>query len=174
MARLLENAAGQVFLLDSQDRVVQSFGQYVAGAQYGRQVATPVSTASPAATTSTTYVMAGCAVALTPKVTGIVTVNFSGQVGNTNTNGSNVRIAYGLGAAPANGAALVGTVIGSTASMLSVTGELVFPFFLKAVAGVPTALVLGSLYWFDLQFEATTAGTSTMTGVVGVAYEIGG
>ena len=176
MARLLENAAGQVFLLDSQDRVVSSLGQYTSSVpgQQGRQVAVPVTTASPAATTSTTYVMAGCAISITPRVTGLVAVTFAGLVGNTNGNGSNVKIAYAAGAAPANGAALVGTVIGNTASVLSLTGVLVQPFAVSGIAGAVVALVLGTTYWFDLQFEATTGGTSTMTGVVATAFEIGG
>jgi hypothetical protein len=165
MARLLEGANGQIFLLDSRDRVVISLGQY--GSPYAGAAASTV-TAAPAATTSTTMVMLGAGILYTPVFTGKVKVEFGGIVGNTNGNGSKLQIAYGTGAAPANGAALVGTTVGTLAYPIALTGALTAGFQLNAIV----ILNVGTTYWFDLQFEAVTGGTATATAVTASAYEV--
>lgn len=130
------------------------------------------STAAPTGTASTTPVMCGCAVLIQPGQNGIILVAFTFSITNgTATDGAAVQIAFGQGAAPANGAAAVGTTVGSVHTWVGGT----------TTSGTGLATVVGLFqvapptpaapYWIDLQFKAVTGGTATLTAVDGVATE---
>ncbi len=142
--------------------------------------------ASPAGTTSTSpQVMLGLGATtsfaiITPQVTGRVFVSISGLITNVNGDGGQVQLSYGTGAAPVAGASLTGTQIGLKAAWISLTGALTGPFSLQALItglAVPTFTSAGKNgtqvpVWLDLAFNATTAGTCTITNVNISAFEV--
>jgi hypothetical protein len=118
------------------------------------------SPANPAATASTTDVMMGLAIAITPLITGIVAVTITGlcttQTANVNLN---LGARFGTGAPPANGAAVTGTAFGTGAA-----GDLlVRQSGLAVPAGIPfaitgrLALAKGVAAWVDLALSTTAA-----------------
>lgn len=128
--------------------------------------------ASPTGTTSATFVMMGLgsAWALTPKTYGNVRITIDGMVAQSTTaDGVGLKLAYGTGTAPINGAALTCTVVGSTLTWTALTGMLTVPF---AKDFVISGLTPGTAYWFDLQMEAITGGTASVTAVEFTAQEI--
>jgi hypothetical protein len=171
MARLSENALGAISVLDSQDRVVFSLGKY--GGSFSG-AAPSVVTAAPTGTSSTTMVAAGVGQSYTPGWTGKVKAEFTGNIANaTTTDGSAVQIVYGqtsLGAAVANGVALPSNAVavGSLLKPTFVTSVLIVPFHLQVIV----QLVQGTPYWWDLQFESVTGGTTTLTSVTCSVSEV--
>ena len=130
--------------------------------------------ASPTGTSNTGGVMLGLSNSapgniITPQNTGRVAINICGVVAqNTSGDGANWNIRTGTGAAPANGAALTGTVTGGTQSMTFLTGVLKIPF---AISSYVVGLTIGTPLWIDLAFAAVTGGTVTMTQVMTTAFE---
>ena len=121
---------------------------------------TQASPANPAGTASTTGVMMGLAGSFTPVVTGRVLIVLTGNChNNTAGDGCTVSGRYGTGAAPTNGSALTGTVIGSKFTT-SATANADVGF---AVIAIVTGLALGAAIWLDLSLAAFTGGTATMT-----------
>jgi hypothetical protein len=115
---------------------------------------------NPTGTTSTTPVMAGLAATITPTNSGKVLIIVSGILrNNTATDGINVQMAYGTGAAPANGDAATGT---TTGNLLHGLNEPDFNYYPFSVQSVVTGLTVSTAYWIDLQFNAITAGTATV------------
>jgi len=125
-----------------------------------------------AGTTNTTGVMLGLAQTLAMQYSGRVLLIIQGRHGNSAANGyGGVTLRYGTGAAPANGAALTGTVAG--------LGQ--FHYNASAAAGITnfcltaiiTGLTKGTTYWFDLMQQALgSAGTFNVYGVVMTILEI--
>lgn len=106
------------------------------------------SPANPASSSSSTGVMMGIPIPITPARSGTLMVTISGDMGNANNNsGGIVQIRYGTGTAPVNGAALIGTPVGGAVRTYE-TGT--FPFSLNSIVGNVTPLTLGVTYWFDL------------------------
>ena len=130
---------------------------------------------APAATTSTTGVMAGLNKTLTPKLSGRVLVIISGQAQNgTGDNGFKFDLRHGTGSAPTNGAALTGTVNGATVTGScvasgSTTGVPIMPFCHHAVI---TGLTINTAYWFDIGQYAVTGGTATFSAINVTIIEI--
>lgn len=121
-----------------------------------------VTHANPTGTTSNTYKMAGLGDTwtFTPNFSGRVLVIVNGVFTNTLINdGVSTYIAYGTGAAPANGAAATGTAAGQTQDWLAYVANARSPFCLAAVL---TGLAVGTQYWIDLGVEAVTAGTASI------------
>ncbi len=109
-------------------------------------------------------VMMGLNGAITPaNTTGRVMIIISGDAqGNANGGGGIMQIRYGTGAAPANGAAVVGAAVGSAINFgLKFTGS-VIPFDLNAIA---TGLVQNTTYWVDISLQSTVAGNASVNDV---------
>jgi len=121
---------------------------------------------NPTNITSTAFQMfgLGSTLKITPLKTGKVrfTISFfPGGVGSTATN--NFKISYGSGAAPVNGAAASGTVIGGTYSGGAIVSVSATPTpIIRNV--VVTGLSVGTAYWFDVQGARNTANTSVGLG----------
>jgi hypothetical protein len=117
--------------------------------------------ANPAGTASTTGVMMGLAVAFTPRVTGRIRITVDGTYSCANAGSEvTIQVRTGTGVAPANGAALTGTVSGaSPIADAAATGETI-PF---SMVRVVTGLVLETAIWVDLGL--TRGGTNSTVSV---------
>lgn len=144
---------------------------------------TPLVVASPAdptGTTSTTGVMMGLGAvvapntaSITPTVTGRVKATIVLNLTNSTAtagDGAKAQIRYGTGTAPANGAALTGTTIGS---ILTSVLERATANDLQGVTlvGVATGLTPGTAYWFDVSLAAIVGGTGLAKNVSVVLEE---
>lgn len=129
---------------------------------------------NPTGTTNTTGVMMGLSATITPQFTGRVVVTVCGTLTNstgTAGNGAKAQIRYGTGAAPANGAALTGTAVGSTQSAIleRATANDPYPFSLLTLV---TGLSIGTPVWIDISLAAIAAGTGVASGLNVMAFEI--
>jgi hypothetical protein len=117
--------------------------------------------ADPTTTTSTAGVMMGLGstVSFTPTRTGKIMIILSGDTDNaTNGCGVNIQMRYGTGAAPANGAALTGTTVGTLIRMVNQNSNEIFPFTLN---GIVSGLSVSTAIWVDISLASTGAGTNT-------------
>jgi hypothetical protein len=97
-------------------------------------------------------------ITFTPKVTGKVLVRLASTAGTATTVATtSVRGQYGTGASPINGAAGTGTAFpqGTLTVRSQVAAAGTYAFF--EVIGTLTGLVVGTAYWFDVEFF-TSAG----------------
>jgi len=130
--------------------------------------------ATPTGTTSATAVMMGLGAlgtpaSITPGVTGRVRLQISGQMANSTINdGVTVDLRYGTGTAPANGAAVTGTLGGISQTATSLVAAQRSGFTIQAVV---TGLTVGTAYWFDASVLAVTGGTASIFGVTATAVE---
>jgi hypothetical protein len=139
-------------------------GEVCSGARSTNTVAAPTLTAS------ATAVMMGLAGAITPNAGGNVEIMINGDFGNSIAlSGGTLQIAYGTGAAPANGVAATGTVVGGVVKATSATAAARVPFCL---IGYVTGLVPGTPYWIDVQLAAVTSGNANIADVTVVATEV--
>ena len=139
-------------------------GSPVSPAQQQTQPADPAGTASTAA-----MVMMGLAGSITPAQNGRILIALSGDVAQTTTaDGAKWQLSYGTGAAPANGAALAGTQVGSNPTMTFLTGVLLVPFSSQAIV---TGLTVGTAYWLDVALAAITGGTASVSKLSLSAHE---
>ena len=116
--------------------------------------------ADPNTTTSTAGVMMGLGstVSFTPTRTGKIMIILSGDGDNaTNARGANVQMRYGTGVAPANGAALTGTTVGTLIQIFGDAAD-IFPFTLN---GIVSGLSVGTAIWVDISLASVGAGTNT-------------
>lgn len=118
---------------------------------------------SPSGTANASGVMMGIGsgATITPAYSSRVLVIFSTNI-NNNTSGqsSATVLRFGTGAAPVNGAALVGTAITQSTLLFDTTSTTTYyPISMSAVA---TGLTPGTTYWFDLQLSATGGSTATL------------
>ena len=126
--------------------------------------------ANPAATTSTTGVMAGCAMYFTPNSTGVILfMAYLELIHSAAASYVYVGLRYGTGTAPVNGAAPTGTAFGK----LSVGGNVGANNFVLPTPkfGLKSGLVVGTQYWFDFLFYGGT-GTSTLNDIIAEIMEI--
>lgn len=161
-ARLPVGANGTKLVADS----TQTTGQkWVSPVTYQ---ATP---ANPTGTSSTTGVMMGLAGSITPATSGRVLIIVTGQIFNANGGGyyGITHIRYGTGTAPTNGAALTGTVGGSTADTYGSAQNERVPFSLSVVL---SGLTVGTAYWIDLDLTSSGGLTSTIQSVSISAIEL--
>jgi hypothetical protein len=115
---------------------------------------------NPAGTTSTTIIMAGIGLQITPVNTGTVEIWVVGNVrNNVAGSGATMQLRYGTGTPPANGAAVAGTALGTGTQSVPVGGASTVPFTLLATL---SGLTRGTQYWIDVSFRALTSGTATM------------
>lgn len=127
----------------------------------------------PASTVS--FTMQGLAGTLTPLSSGTVLLIISGTVigvaGVAADTGIQYRIAYGTGAAPANGAAAVGTVVGpaqkyTNPTIATVAGDVNVPFSIQALI---TGLVAGTAYWLDLQASSILTASDMQLSLISIS-----
>lgn len=134
----------------------------IAAAVPNRVAETP---ADPTGTASTSaFVMAGLAIAFTPKTSGKVKVSCVGTLSNdTVGDGAVVKLAYGSGSAPGNGDTAQGTVFGNVSpSVISTAAGNPHSF---ALLGELDGLTAETAYWFDLQQEAITGGSASASNI---------
>jgi hypothetical protein len=115
--------------------------------------------------------MMGLAGAITPTASGKVALVVSGTILNATdiADGAKVQIRYGVGAAPANGAALTGTAVGGLVQYVAATVAQKAPFSLNALV---IGLILGQAVWIDVGLAAITGGTASITDVSITAIEV--
>lgn len=119
--------------------------------------------ANPTNLTSTSYTHFGLGgtLAMTPLRSGkvMLTINFYPSAVGTGTGLNNYRVAYGTGAAPANGAAATGSnkgVVRQGGGAIAVASTP--PMVTWAV--IITGLSVGTAYWFDIQGQKNSSYTS--------------
>ena len=125
----------------------------------------------PINTVNTSGIMAGLAGSITPAASGDVQFMAIGTVGNsTLADLSFIGINYGTGGAPAGGAA----VTGWQADIRSIANSNINLNNAVSFATV-TGLIVGTTYWYDIQFGPETGGTTTLNAGASIsAYELGG
>lgn len=113
-------------------------------------VSDPTEPADPTGTVSTTGVMMGLGASwtITPAMTGRVVWIVQGdlEVSTANTT-AQVKIAFGTGSAPANGAAPTGTIWGTPINVAPANSPSQQPF---SMAALHPGLTVGTAYWLDL------------------------
>jgi len=128
---------------------------------------------NPAATTSTTGVMAGLGstCTITPTRTGVVLFIIGGVFANNTINdGASVQLREGTGAAPVNGAAPAGTSLTSVPFLgNSALANQSIPWL---IAGSTSGLALATAVWFDVREAAVTGGTATLSNITCTALEL--
>lgn len=129
-------------------------------------------TAAPTGTASATAVMMGLggSATITPKNSTRLFIMATFQAANSTINdGITCDLRFGTGAAPTNGTAVTGTLVGISQTRTSLVaadrGGMV-------LCGVATGLTLGTAYWLDVSALAVTGGTASITGVTVTAYEM--
>jgi len=129
--------------------------------------------AAPTGTTSATAVMGGMGDLGTPAIITPISDRVIFEIGGiakngTISDGGTFDLRYGTGAAPANGAAVVGTAIGQAVTITEAVAAGQSGIVLKAfVAG----LTPGTAYWFDFSQLAVTGGTASLANVYAIAFE---
>ena len=110
--------------------------------------------ANPTSTLSTTLVMAGLAGSFTPATTGRALITITGDAYNTTAAVFiNLGMYYGTSGAPANGAAVTGTLIGSAIRFKPGVGTgSAIPFSMTYAL---TGLTPATAYWLDLGFDTS-------------------
>lgn len=129
------------------------------------------SPSDPAGTASVSLVMMGLGstATITPTSSGRVHIVVVGSIKNSANNGAvNARLAFGTGAAPANGAAATGTTLGATKATNAATNTEIQTF---ALEGYTTGLALSTAIWIDVQLSVGS-GTGTITNVDIYAEEL--
>jgi hypothetical protein len=118
--------------------------------------------ANPTALTSTSYLMfgLGSTLAFTPSVSTKVRFSIKYVPGGVGTTGLNsFKLAYGTGAAPANGAAATGTIVGGVDQGGAVASVNVTPAINQRNV-IISSLTPGVAYWFDIQGAKNAAHTN--------------
>ncbi len=126
--------------------------------------------ASPTASGSTSGVMMGLGTTctITPQSTGRVRFEITGtQSNNVANNFSSINMRYGVGAAPANGVAFVGTSVGSSIAQYSPGASFPVAF---ATNGIIGSLAIGTAVWFDINLSSQ-ANTSSIASLWCHAFE---
>jgi len=128
----------------------------------------------PGQTGSSTGVMMGLAAAFTPIASGVAEVVITGDISNdTAPNGGQVQIRYGTGAAPANGAALVGTTLGQLVKYDPITPSTASQRSPFAVSGIISGMTIGTAYWIDVSLANIGGGNARIQDVTVNVFELG-
>lgn len=124
---------------------------------------------NPAATTSTTGLMAGLGstCTITPTITGRVNFEIGGSGQVAAATSFSVTMHYGTGTAPANGASPAGTAVSwSARNNIVATND----FASFVVSGLVTGLAVGTAVWFDVDV-LSSSNAVTLTTVACKAVE---
>jgi hypothetical protein len=130
---------------------------------------------NPAGTTSASYVMMGLGstIAVTPTKSGKVRLVVSGKIGSGDLSDEvTLKIAWGTGSVPANGAAATGTVVGLEYTCgAAYNPSSMRPFFVKNL--IISGLSAGTAHWFDVQMKRISgAGTPTISDIEASVEEL--
>lgn len=133
-------------------------------------VSTTISGSAPTGTASLAPVMMGLAGSITPVFSTRVMLTINGSCTNTVLgDGGTAQLSYGTGLAPANGAALAGTQIGSQQEWTVTAGGQLIPF---SVTAIITGLTAGVPVWLDIALAAITGGVASISRVSLAVAEI--
>lgn len=131
---------------------------------------TAVSPANPTGTTSAVGVMMGLAIAFTPARTGRALVIVGANLINASPGGeTRAQLRFGTGAAPANGAALTGTITGTEQVYDAFAGGTIAPCSLNTIL---TGLTLGLAIWIDVDLVSLGGGLANFQPVTASVVEI--
>src|SRR5215831_931118 len=120
----------------------------------GTKASNAVAPADPPTTISTSFIHAGIGLTITPgNGTFLIWGNW-----NFSSGPSEGRLVYGTGAAPAQGASGVGTVIGKTSGGAGSGGKVVGS--------------AGTTYWVDFQYRSVDTGVHGPTAITVMAWEV--
>jgi hypothetical protein len=119
--------------------------------------------ANPTSFTGNTYKMLGLGstIIFTPVATGIVKISISAQstYGGSQTIAALYKVAYGTGAAPANGAVASGTVVGAIRNVPVVYAGFNLEYSWSTTVLI-TGLTLNTQIWIDLQQNSNSTLTA--------------
>ena len=127
--------------------------------------------ANPSSTTSTTEVMLGLGILITPRSTGTIRFDIRGGAGQqTAAAYMTCTPRYGTGSAPANGGVAAGTTMGPklTVQLTSVTTGENVPFSILAEV---SGLAIGTQYWFDLSYATGISSDAAQLGALSYVVE---
>lgn len=127
----------------------------------GRAFVTKGIFSSPFNTSSTSFVMAGANLLITPMVSGIVIFSASAQISNNaNSGGASIGLRFGTGAAPTQGQAETGNQIpGYGMGMQNSTNNLTQGTWAPwCQSGIAWNMTIGTQYWFDMMMASTVSG----------------
>jgi hypothetical protein len=120
---------------------------------------------------ATGTVMMGLAGSVTPARSGKVLIIILGDITNSAaSDGANIQIRYGTGAAPANAAAATGTATGGLYKYRN-AGSAV-PRGIFSIQSIVSGLTVGTTYWIDVTLAATIGGTASIADVTIIAIEL--
>jgi hypothetical protein len=122
---------------------------------------------NPTGTTTNVMMGLGSTCVVTPVYTGRVHITILGNANSSVVATGAVTLRQGTGAAPANGAAVTGTVATQSVSVTSSSTGANIPF---NVGNIVTGLANGTQIWFDLSASAG-AGTFTVANITCTAFE---
>jgi hypothetical protein len=168
--RSLDGTPGQIATINGQITTINSQIAAINAKLAAGQVSSSVLVATPTGTASATGVMMGLAGAITPTASGKVLLIACGVVGaSSGPVTASWQLRFGPGGAPANGAALIGTITGSLMSAQLPAAASRFPFSLQAIL---TGLALSTAVWLDLSLAVTGGATASLTQVNVSAHEL--
>lgn len=124
------------------------------------------SPSNPTGTNSATALMMGLAGSITPSKSLVCVIIVTGDLNSGTTGNPTVQLYTGTGSAPANGAALTGTAIGSALQEVGIAGGSV-PFCCTAIVTLTNAAT-----WIDCSLKSDGTSTATLTNVSISAYEL--
>lgn len=129
-----------------------------------------VSHSNPTGATTEKMMGLGDTCTITPAQSTRVYIEFQGYLSNnTSSDQASAQVRFGTGAAPANGAGLTGTTVGSLVQGLASPGNYQVPF---RIGGIITGLTVGTTYWFDCSVgNLATGGTASIANVSCSAFE---
>ncbi len=147
-------------------------GQWIAKDAFQAQPVVAALTAGGQNWTSGSFVMAGLGgtFTFTPLTSSRCYVSITGYLSTSIVNTCTVKIYYGTGTAPVNGAAATGTIVPGTASMGATSAGANYQLPIN-IAGIISGLAPGTAYWVDLQV-VTNAGTATINAPGFTAFEL--
>jgi hypothetical protein len=155
---------GQSTRLVSDGTNYQAFNHALTNQTLQSTALNPVSSTTPAGV----MMGVGSTCTLTPTYSTRMRIEFNGNISNSASSSSNtIQVRFGTGSAPANGAALTGTVVGSTYNNQTQTTGVFTPF---ATSAILTGLTPGTAVWFDISV-GPSAGTGTASSVTCNAME---
>jgi hypothetical protein len=125
---------------------------------------------SPTGVSSSTAVMVGSNLVITPARSGVIQVSFYGEFRNSVATGfTSLHVRWGTGTPPANGAAVTGTTGGAFVGGHSSAVNEQVPFAITLLVG---GQPIGTACWFDLDQATGGAGTSNIVTMTGSVIEI--
>lgn len=128
---------------------------------------------NPTGTTSTAALVMmgiGSTVTMTPATSGNMLILLTTQTQDSTANQACIgQIRYGTGAAPANGAAVTGTGVGSAIGGHNAGANLAVPLSLQ---GYAAGLTVSTAYWVDLAMQVVSSGTCTATSISVMIVEL--